>query len=93
MTAIKYSFSFRYERDIIREVVIPDEKLAEINLLDGDLNWKIRELIDEDWDLLHALLGDDVRDYESKKAEADIWEKDLQRYNEQAVLIVQNAAE
>lgn len=93
MIAIKYSFNFRYQRDVTREVVIPAEKLAGINLLDGDLNWKIRELVDEDWDLLHALLGDDVRDYESKKAEYEFWTKDLERHNEQAVLIVVADAE
>lgn len=93
MIAVKYSFHFRYQRDIAREVVIPAEKLSGLDLLDEDLRWKIRELIDEDWELLDALLGDDVRDYESKKAEADVWEKDLQRYNEQAVLVLQDVAE
>lgn len=93
MIAIKYSFHFRYERHIPREVVIPAEKLSGLDLLDEDLKWKIREIVDEDYNLLYFLLGDDIRDYESKKAEADIWEKDLQRYNEQAVLILQDAAE
>ena len=93
MIAIKYSFHFRYERHIPREVVIPAEKLSGLDLLDEDLKWKIRELVDEEYSLLYALLGDDIRDYEAKKADHDIWEKDLQRYNEQAVLIFEPVAE
>lgn len=93
MIAVKYSFHFRYERHILREVVIPAEKLAGLDLLDGDLKWKIRELIDDDLFLLCALLGNDVHDYGAKKADHDIWEKDLQRYNEQAILIFEPDAE
>ena len=93
MIAIKYSFHFRYERHLPREVVIPAEKLSGLDLLDEDLKWKIRDIVDEDYNLLHSLLGDDLSDYEAKMAESHVWEKDLQRYSEQAVLIVQPDAE
>jgi hypothetical protein len=86
MHAIKYSFNFRYQREIPREVIIPIEKLAGINLLDGDLHWSIRKLIDSDWELLDALLGDYVSEYEAMKSSQLDYSKDLEREREQAVI-------
>ncbi|MET4143962.1 hypothetical protein [Arthrobacter sp. UYCo732] len=88
MQAVKYSFNFRYQREIPREVIIPIEKLAGINLLDGDLNWKLRRLIDEDWELQDALLGDFVKEYEEMKSSQMDYSKDLEREREQAVIVL-----
>jgi hypothetical protein len=91
MLVIKYSFNFRYQRDVPREVVIPMEKLAGINLLDGDLHWKIRELVDNDWELQEALLGDYVREYEQMQSSQLDYSKDLEREREQAVIVALDA--
>jgi hypothetical protein len=88
MHAVKYSFNFRYQRELPREVIIPVEKLSGINLLDGDLHWKIRELIDADWELLDALFGDFVKEYEEMKSSQLDYSKDLEREREQAVIIL-----
>lgn len=88
MHALKYSFNFRYQREIPREVIIPIEKLAGINLLDGDLNWQIRKLIDNDWELQDALLGDYVKEYEEMKSSQLDYSKDLEREREQAVIVL-----
>ena len=88
MHALKYSFNFRYQREIPREVIIPIDKLAGINLLDGDLNWQIRKLIDNDWELQDALLGDYVKEYEEMKSSQLDYSKDLEREREQAVIIL-----
>lgn len=90
MHAIKYSFNFRYQREVPREVIIPIEKLAGINFLDGDLHWEIRKLIDDDWELQEALLGNYVREYEEMKASQLDYSKDLEREREQAVVVVLN---
>lgn len=90
MHAVKYSFNFRYQREVPREVIIPIEKLAGINLLDGDLHWSIRKLIDDDWELQEALLGDYVREYEEMKSSQLGYSKDLEREREQAVVVVLN---
>lgn len=88
MHAVKYSFNFRYQRELPREVIIPIEKLAGINLLDGDLHWEIRKLIDNDWELLDALLGDYVKEYEEMKSSQLDYSKDLEREREQAVIVL-----
>jgi hypothetical protein len=88
MHAVKYSFNFRYQREVPREVIVPIEKLAGINLLDVDLLWKIRDLIDADWELLDALLGDFVKEYEEMKSSQLDYSKDLEREREQAVIIL-----
>lgn len=90
MHAIKYSFNFRYQREIPREVIIPIEKLSGINLLDGDLHWEIRKLIDDDWELQEALLGNYVGEYEEMKSSPLDYSKDLEREREQAVVVVLN---
>jgi hypothetical protein len=88
MLAVRYSFNFRYQREIPREVIIPVEKLAGINLLDSDLHWSIRKLIDNDWELLDALLGDYVSEYEAMKSSQLDYSKDLEREREQAVIVL-----
>lgn len=88
MHAVKYSFNFRYQRELPREVIIPIEKLAGINLLDSDLHWEIRKLIDNDWELLDALLGDYAKEYEEMKSSQLDYSKDLEREREQAVIIL-----
>lgn len=91
MFAVKYSFNFRYQRHLPREIIVPLEKLAGINLLDGDLNWQIRKLIDDDWALLYDLLGDDVREYEDMKSSQLDYSKDLERERERAEILMVNA--
>lgn len=91
MIAIKYSFNFRYQREIPREVIIPAEKLAGLNLLDGDLHWSIRKLIDDDWELQEALFGDYLREYETMVAEYEFYSKDLERERERAEIVVLDA--
>lgn len=88
MLAVRYSFNFRYQRELPREVIIPVEKLAGINLLDSDLHWSIRKLIDNDWELLDALLGDYVAQYEEMKSSQLDYSKDLEREREQAVIVL-----
>jgi hypothetical protein len=86
--AVNYSFNFRYQRELPRDIVIPIEKLAGINLLDSDLHWQIRKLIDADRELLDALLGDYVNEYEEMKSSQLDYSKDLEREREQAVIIL-----
>lgn len=88
MYAVKYSFNFRYQRELPREVIVPMDKLAGINLLDSDLHWSIRKLIDNDWELLDALLGDYVAQYEEMKSSQLDYSKDLEREREQAVIVL-----
>lgn len=88
MLAVRYSFNFRYQRELPREAVIPMEKLAGINLIEGDLHWQIRKLIDADWELLVALLGDYLNEYESMKSSNLDYSKDLEREREQAVIVL-----
>lgn len=88
MLAVRYSFNFRYQRELPREVIIPVEKLAGINLLDSDLHWSIRKLIDNDWELLDSLLGDYVAQYEEMKSSQLDYSKDLEREREQAVIVL-----
>lgn len=88
MHAVQYSFNFRYQRDIAREVIIPLEKLAEINLLDHDLNRAISKLINNDPELLDALLGDFAQEYLEMLNDYEIYAKDLERERERAVIII-----
>lgn len=87
MFALKYSFNFRYQRELPREVIISMDKLAGINLADPDVIREIRKVIDADRELLDALLGDFVSEYESMKSSNMDYSKDLEREREQAVII------
>lgn len=88
MHAVKYSFNFRYQRELPREVIIPMDKLDGINLADPDVIREIRKIIDADWELLDALLGDYVSEYESMKSSNMDYSKDLEREHEQAVIVL-----
>lgn len=88
MHAVKYSFNFRYQREIPREVIIPMDKLAGVNLSDPDLMREIRKIVDADWELLDALLGDYVSEYEEMKSSQLDYSKDLEREREQAVIVL-----
>lgn len=88
MHAVKYSFNFRYQRELPREVIIPMDKLVGINLADPDVMHEIRKIIDADWELLDALLGDYVSEYEDMKSSNLDYSKDLEREREQAVIVL-----
>jgi hypothetical protein len=88
MYAVKYSFNFRYQRELSREVIVPMEKLVGINLADPDVIREIRKIIDADWELLDALLGDYVNEYKDMKSSNMDYSKDLEREREQAVIVL-----
>lgn len=88
MFAVKYSFNFRYQRELPREVIIPMEKLVGVNIANEDLPREIRKIIDNDWELLGALLGDYVKDYERMRSSQLDYSKDLEREREQAVIVL-----
>jgi hypothetical protein len=66
MFALKLSFVLRYQMDVLRSVVIPLEKLADINLAGEDIVDKVLSsvvVVDDDDELLRELFGDYMVEY------------------------------
>jgi hypothetical protein len=86
MFALKLSFFLRYQ-DVLRSVVIPLEKLADINLAGDDIMDKVMSSVVDDDELMRELFGDYLDEYRDMAAHADIYWKDLMRSQEELVLI------
>ncbi|ACL42312.1 hypothetical protein Achl_4361 (plasmid) [Pseudarthrobacter chlorophenolicus A6] len=87
MFALKFSFVLRYHKDIVRSIHVPLEKLAGINLADGDFAARIMSVIEEDDALLNDLFGDYAHSYRAMAEDRDIYWKDLMRFGEEIVIV------
>jgi hypothetical protein len=87
MYALKLSFVLRYQMDVLRSVVIPMEKLSDINLAgDGIVDAALAAIYEDD-DLMRELFGGDLHDYRNMAVRADNYWKDLMRFQEELVLV------
>lgn len=87
MYALKLSFVLRYQMDVPRSVVVPLEMLADINLAGEDIVDKILSSVVDDDELMRKLFGDFMVEYKDMAAHADIYWKDLMRFQEELVLV------
>jgi hypothetical protein len=85
--ALKLSFVLRYQMDILRSVVIPLEKLADIDLAGDDIVDKVMASVINDDELMQELFGDYMYEYRSMAADSAAYWKDLMRFQEELVLI------
>lgn len=89
MFAFKFSFSLRYYRDVRRSVLIPVEKLAGLDFaaFSDQPTDLVMAVIEKDDTLIADLFGDFASEYRELAAHRDLYWKDLQRNNEELVLV------
>jgi hypothetical protein len=87
MYALKLSFVLRYQMDVPRSVIVPLEKLVDINLAGEDIMDKVLSSVVDDDELMLELFGDFMHEYRDMAAHADIYWKDLMRFQEELVLV------
>lgn len=81
---INYSFTNRDEPERLYSVNVP------LSLLEGlelDLD-TVRNVVEEDMDLITQLMGDDLKAYESMSMAPHLYQKELQRHEESIRLLL-----
>lgn len=81
---VRYSFRFRYQEEV-RSVDVPIDRLDGAPF-DMEHLWTFL-LQEENEDLLTSLLDDFFWDFEQMRQDWSLYEKDLQRFHESAVIV------
>lgn len=81
---INYSFTHRGEPEGIYSINVPLERFEGMELsLDT-----VRNVVEEDLDLMTQLMGDDLKAYESMSVTPHLYQKELQRHEESLRLVL-----
>lgn len=80
---INYSFTYGSEPERLHSVNVPLSRLEGLELsLDT-----VRNVVEEDLDLMTQLMGDDLKAYESMSVTPHLYQKELQRHEESLRLL------